>query len=55
MGRPKKKDAKRDGYRLRLDEETRKKLEFLVQESDLSKADILRKGIEIQYNLAKSL
>ena len=47
VGRPKKENAKRDGYRLRLDEEMRMELEYLVEKTGKSRADILRAGIEL--------
>lgn len=53
-GRPAKENAKRDGYRLRLDEETRQELNFLSEKYGISIAEILRKGVQIQYNLAKN-
>lgn len=49
VGRPKKENAKRDGYRLRFDEEMRMELEYLVEKTGKSRADILRAGIELLY------
>lgn len=49
VGRPKKENTKRDGYRLRLDEEMRMELEYLVEKTGKSRADILRAGIELLY------
>lgn len=50
-GRPVKEDAKRDGYRLRLNEEERDMLDILKIKTGRSISEILRKGIELQYYL----
>lgn len=50
-GRPKLENAKKDQYRLRLDDEYRYKLEQLSDIRKESIADILRKGVDMLWNL----
>lgn len=37
-------------FKVRLDEITAQKLEFISKKTAISKSEIIRKGIEIQYN-----
>lgn len=39
--------------KIRLDDETSNKLDFLADKKSTSKADVIRKGIEIQYEQEK--
>ncbi len=39
--------------KFRYDDETAKKLDYLVEKRKSSKADIIREGIEIQFNNEK--
>ena len=52
-GRPKTEDAKDYGYRLRMSGEDIAKLEYIHKKTGESKADILRRGLNMAYNLAK--
>lgn len=52
-GRPPKEDSKADQYRLRLNKEDRSMLEHLSVESGMSMSEILRRGLRIQYNMAR--
>lgn len=54
-GRPRKKDARKGGYRLRLNQNEEKMLAFIMCQTRKTKADILRDGLKMQYNLAKYL
>ncbi len=47
MGRPKSDSPKDTMLRVRLDEEYRKKLERCAEKLNLSKSDIVRKGIDL--------
>lgn len=40
-------------YKVRFDKETYEKLEILSQESQMTKADVIRKGIEVQFDQRK--
>lgn len=40
-------------YKVRFDKETYEKLEILSQESQTTKADVIRKGIEVQFDQRK--
>ncbi|MDE6914929.1 MAG: hypothetical protein K2P35_14740, partial [Lachnospiraceae bacterium] len=44
---------KNHSLKFRYDDETAKKLDFLVEKHHVSKADVIRKGIEIQFNEEK--
>lgn len=46
-------NPKNKTIKVRLDENTSEKLEFLAKKKETTKADIIRKGIEIQYNEEK--
>lgn len=37
----------------RINDETNKQLEFVSQKNNVSKSEVIRKGIEIQYNELK--
>lgn len=52
-GRPATGEARKDQYRIRLNEKERKMLEYLAYEKDMSISEIFRKGILMQYNLEK--
>lgn len=39
--------------KFRYDDETEKKLNYLSEKKNISKAEVIRKGIEIQYNTEK--
>lgn len=54
-GRPKKEDLKRGQYRLRMSAEDEKMLAYICEKKGLTKAQIFREGLRMQYNLAKSL
>lgn len=54
MGRPKKIFGLKDESVIcRLTKEELEKMNFIEQKTGLSKSEILRKGIFMQYNLAK--
>lgn len=48
-GRPPSKDPKRNDTRIRLTDSERDKLDFCAKKTGLTKADIIRKGIELVY------
>lgn len=50
-GRPKKDNAKTGQYRIRLSQDEEAKLARISEETGVSKADILRKGLKMQYDL----
>ncbi len=52
-GRPPKTDSKTDQFRVRLDAEERAMMEHLSVESGMSMSEILRRGLRIQYNMAR--
>lgn len=52
-GRPTKKDAKRRAYKVRLSDEEAKKMAFIAYKTDQNVSEILRKGIDLQYEIAK--
>lgn len=52
-GRPKKNNSRTLGYRLRMDDEEAAMLDYLSEKLRLSKADVIRKGLKILYNLEK--
>lgn len=47
-----KRETKKDQYRLRLDDEYRQKLDYLSEQFGMSRADILRRGVTLQWNMA---
>ncbi len=48
-GRPPKDDSRENQYRLRMSNEELRKLEVCCKKTGLSKADVIRKGIEKIY------
>lgn len=48
-GRPPKPDSKENQYRLRMSDEELDKLNFCCQKTSLSKAEVIRKGIDMVY------
>lgn len=48
-GRPISESTKDYMLRVRLDSEELKKLDAIVQEKNLTRSEVVRKGIEIQY------
>ncbi|RGE72627.1 hypothetical protein [Eisenbergiella massiliensis] len=48
-GRPPKEDARENQYRLRMSDEELRKLEICCKKTGLSKAEVIRKGIEKVY------
>lgn len=54
MGRPKKIDTRSNGYFLRMNKEERYKLESICKKEGMSKAEVLRKGIEILNYMSKN-
>ena len=52
-GRPCVDDSKKFQYRLRLDEGDNSLLEYLSMQTGLSKADVLRKGLELMDKIHK--
>lgn len=48
-GRPPSKDPKRNDTRIRLTDGEREKLDFCANKTGLTKADIIRKGIDLVY------
>lgn len=46
-------NPKNKTIKVRLDKNISEKLEFLAEKKEKTKADIIRKGIEIQYNEEK--
>lgn len=52
-GRPVTGNAKTYQYRLRLSADDVKKLEFIHKKTGKNKAEILRDGLNMQYNLAQ--
>ena len=53
QGRPALEQKKAWRFCIRLDEEDRRKLAFLKHKSGMNYAEIIRKGIEMQYKIAK--
>lgn len=41
---------KNHSLKFRYDDETAKKLDFLAEKRNVSKADVIRAGIEVQFN-----
>ena len=54
MGRPKGLNSRCEQYRLRLSQEEKYILEKLAQKEDMSKAEVLRKGLKIFNYLSKN-
>lgn len=52
-GRPRKENSKTDQFRVRLDAEDRAMMEHLSVESGMSMSEILRRGLRIQYDMAR--
>lgn len=51
MGRPYTAESpKTNNYRIRMTDEELKKLEICCEKTGLSKADVIRKGINLVYN-----
>ncbi len=48
-GRPPSKDPKRNDTRIRLTDGEREKLDFCSKQTGMTKADIIRKGIDLVY------
>lgn len=48
-GRPPSKDPKRNDTRIRLTDSERNKLDFCAKKTGMTKADIIRKGIDLVY------
>ena len=47
------KNPKNNTFKLRLDEITMDKLEFFSEKQQISKADVIRKGIDVQFEQEK--
>lgn len=54
-GRPKIENPKIKQYRLRLTEEDFQKLEYVASRKKEAMSDVLRKGVEIQYEILKDI
>lgn len=52
-GRPPSKDPKRNDTRIRLTDGEREKLDFCAKQTGMTKADIIRKGINLVYKELK--
>lgn len=48
-GRPPSKDPKRNDTRIRLTDSECEKLDFCAEQTGMTKADIIRKGIDLVY------
>ena len=48
-GRPPSKDPKKNDTRIRLSDSEAQKLEYCAKETGMTKADIIRKGINMVY------
>ena len=53
-GRPNQEICRRKGYRLRMTGDEEEMLNYLSEETGLTKADIFRKSLKMFYNLEKS-
>ena len=53
VGRPPIEDPKSQQYRLRMTNDDAKKLVYCCEKTGLSKAEVLRKGLELVYQEAK--
>ena len=54
IGRPPLKNARKRQYRIRLNDEEYEKILYLMDTQNSKISDIIRKGIDIQYNLERS-
>ena len=52
-GRPRKTDGKNSNYLIRMSAEEASNLDEICEKTGKSKADILREGLRMQYNLFK--
>ena len=52
-GRPKKEEARKSTFLVRLSDEDMKMLEYASEKTGKTKAEIVRDGIRAKYNLAK--
>lgn len=52
IGRPKSDNSKDTMLRVRIDDEMVNKLEYAAKELDITKSEVVRNGIEIQYQKA---
>lgn len=52
-GRPPTENPKNRGYRLRVSDEDLQKLDYCVKVLGLTKAEIIRQGIELMYEKAQ--
>lgn len=48
-GRPPSKDPKRNDTRIRLTDSEAEKLDFCAKQTGMTKADVIRKGIDLVY------
>lgn len=48
-GRPPSKDPKRNDTRIRLTDSEREKLDFCAEKTGMTKADVIRQGIDLVY------
>lgn len=46
-------NPKNQTFKIRLDEKMLAKLEYLAEKQQISKADVIRKGIDVQYEQEK--
>ncbi len=53
LGRPTSKDTMKDRIYVRVDKETKRKLEECEKKLDLTRSDIVRKGIDMVYDELK--
>ena len=54
MGRPPSENPKDRGYRLRVSDEDLKKLDYCCEVLGLTKAEVIRRGIEKVYDEARN-
>ena len=52
-GRPSKNEAKKCMFSFRLSKEESNQIDILAEKLNISKADVLRKGLKMVYNLTK--
>jgi len=53
-GRPKSDNSKDTMLRVRIDQKTERKLEFTAKELGITKSEIVRNGIESEYQKARN-
>lgn len=53
IGRPPLKNARKRQYRIRLNDEEYEKILYLMDVQNTKISDILRKGVDIQYNFER--